>query len=237
MCIRDRFIAEGGYPKAIAAIKNSETGFFDGVGASFSKGTVHIIANNGVHKALGIILIVQIVIALLMLVFEGKIWKWILAIIDFILMGVSGTWLLVKYNQYKKIEKMYYEQADNELIDWDYAGRMVDNWVNSIRDNLKIFLIIAGVAIVLFIVVLMISNGRYAVFSFAISALITCAAMPLAILILENIIGLGIGLATIIVVGIIFLFICSLGGGSSSDSGTVEAFDKMGNFIGWFHKK
>lgn len=57
------------------------------------------------HKALGIILIVQIVIALLMLVFEGKIWKWILAIIDFILMGVSGTWLLVKYNQYKKIEK------------------------------------------------------------------------------------------------------------------------------------
>lgn len=42
------FIAEGGYPKAIAAIKNSETGFFDGVGASFSKGTVHIIANNGV---------------------------------------------------------------------------------------------------------------------------------------------------------------------------------------------
>ncbi|MFQ8901148.1 MAG: hypothetical protein ACLR7D_03770 [Lachnospira eligens] len=54
-------------------------------------------------------------------------------------------------------------RADNELIDWDYAGRMVDNWVNSIRDNLKIFLIIAGVAIVLFIVVLMISNGRYAV--------------------------------------------------------------------------
>ncbi|MFR7629984.1 MAG: hypothetical protein ACLUZ6_04800 [Lachnospira eligens] len=47
------------------------------------------LANNGVHKALGIILIVQIVIALLMLVFEGKIWKWILAIIDFILMGVS----------------------------------------------------------------------------------------------------------------------------------------------------
>ena len=51
MCIRDR---------AIAAIKNSETGFFDGVGASFSKGTVHIIANNGVHKALGIILIVDV---------------------------------------------------------------------------------------------------------------------------------------------------------------------------------
>lgn len=191
----------------------------------------------GVHKALGIILIVQIVIALLMLVFEGKIWKWILAIIDFILMGVSGTWLLVKYNQYKKIEKMYYEQADNELIDWDYAGRMVDNWVNSIRDNLKIFLIIAGVAIVLFIVVLMISNGRYAVFSFAKSAVITCAAMPLAILILENIIGLAIGLVTIIVIGIILLIICSFADGGSDSSVATEAFDRAGNFIGWFHKK
>ena len=152
-------------------------------------------------------------------------------------MGVSGTWLLVKYNQYKKIEKMYYEQADNELIDWDYAGRMVDNWVNSIRDNLKIFLIIAGVAIVLFIVVLMISNGRYAVFSFAISALITCAAMPLAILILENIIGLAIGLVTIIVIGIILLIICSFADGGSDSSVATEAFDRAGNFIGWFHRK
>lgn len=142
-----------------------------------------------------------------------------------------------KYNQYKKIEKMYYEQADNELIDWDYAGRMVDNWVNSIRDNLKIFLIIAGVAIVLFIVVLMISNGRYAVFSFAISALITCAAMPLAILILENIIGLAIGLVTIIVIGIILLIICSFADGGSDSSVATEAFDRAGNFIGWFHRK
>ncbi|MFR2707072.1 MAG: hypothetical protein ACLTAT_12375 [Lachnospira eligens] len=132
---------------------------------------------------------------------------------------------------------MYYEQADNELIDWDYAGRMVDNWVNSIRDNLKIFLIIAGVAIVLFIVVLMISNGRYAVFSFAISALITCAAMPLAILILENIIGLAIGLVTIIVIGIILLIICSFADGGSDSSVATEAFDRAGNFIGWFHRK
>lgn len=132
---------------------------------------------------------------------------------------------------------MYYEQADNELIDWDYAGRMVDNWVNSIRDNLKIFLIIAGVAIVLFIVVLMISNGRYAVFSFAKSAVITCAAMPLAILILENIIGLAIGLVTIIVIGIILLIICSFADGGSDSSVATEAFDRAGNFIGWFHKK
>lgn len=131
---------------------------------------------------------------------------------------------------------MYYEQADNELIDWDYAGRMVDNWVNSIRDNLKIFLIIAGVAIVLFIVVLMISNGRYAVFSFAKSAVITCAAMPLAILILENIIGLAIGLVTIIVIGIILLIICSFADGGSDSSVATEAFDRAGNFIGWFHK-
>lgn len=114
---------------------------------------------------------------------------------------------------------------------------MVDNWVNSIRDNLKIFLIIAGVAIVLFIVVLMISNGRYAVFSFAISALITCAAMPLAILILENIIGLAIGLVTIIVIGIILLIICSFADGGSDSSVATEAFDRAGNFIGWFHRK
>ena len=53
------------------------------------------------------------------------------------------------------IRLMSLDVYKRQLIDWDYAGRMVDNWVNSIRDNLKIFLIIAGVAIVLFIVCLL----------------------------------------------------------------------------------
>ena len=47
-----KFIAGGGYPHAIATIKNSEEGFFAGVGDTFTNGTVHIVANNGVYKAL-----------------------------------------------------------------------------------------------------------------------------------------------------------------------------------------
>lgn len=42
-------------------------GIFAGVGDTFTNGTVHIVANNGVYKALGIIFIVQIVLALIML--------------------------------------------------------------------------------------------------------------------------------------------------------------------------
>lgn len=232
-----KFIAGGGYPNAIATIKSSEGGFFSGVRDTFTNGTVHIVANNGVYKALGIIFIVQIILALIMLFFEGKIWKWVLAIIDFILIAVSGIWFFVKYNQYNKLctrlEKLY----DNNEIDDAYFSNAVDKWVSSVRDNIKIFAIIAAVAVVLFIVVMMISEGRYAMFSFAKSAVITCAAMPLAILILENIIGLGIGLATIIVIGIVIFIICSLCEGGSDSSGTIEAFDKAGNFIGWFHKK
>lgn len=43
-----KFIAGGGYPHAIATIKNSEEGFFAGVGDTFTNGTVHMVANNGV---------------------------------------------------------------------------------------------------------------------------------------------------------------------------------------------
>ena len=112
-----KFIAGGGYPHAIATIKNSEEGFFAGVGDTFTNGTVHMVANNGVYKALGIIFIVQIVLALIMLFFEGKIWKWILAIIDFILIAVSGIWSLVKYNQYNKLYASLEKLYDNEEID------------------------------------------------------------------------------------------------------------------------
>ena len=182
-----KFIAGGGYPHAIATIKNSEEGFFAGVGDTFTNGTVHMVANNGVYKALGIIFIVQIVLALIMLFFEGKIWKWILAIIDFILIAVSGIWSLVKYNQYNKLYASLEKLYDNEEIDEVGFSNAIDKWINSIRDNIKIFAIIAAVAVVLFIVVMMISEGRCAIFSFAKSAAITCAAMPLAILILENI--------------------------------------------------
>ena len=232
-----KFIAGGGYPHAIATIKNSEEGFFAGVGDTFTNGTVHMVANNGVYKALGIIFIVQIVLALIMLFFEGKIWKWILAIIDFILIAVSGIWALVKYNQYNKLYASLEKLYDNEEIDEVGFSNAIDKWINSIRDNIKIFAIIAAVAVVLFIVVMMISEGRCAIFSFAKSAAITCAAMPLAILILENIIGLAIGLVTIIVIGIILLIICSFADGGSDSSVATEAFDRAGNFIGWFHKK
>lgn len=232
-----KFIAGGGYPHAIATIKNSEEGFFAGVGDTFTNGTVHMVANNGVYKALGIIFIVQIVLALIMLFFEGKIWKWILAIIDFILIAVSGIWSLVKYNQYNKLYASLEKLYDNEEIDEVGFSNAIDKWINSIRDNIKIFAIIAAVAVVLFIVVMMISEGRCAIFSFAKSAAITCAAMPLAILILENIIGLAIGLVTIIVIGIILLIICSFADGGSDSSVATEAFDRAGNFIGWFHKK
>lgn len=76
-----------------------------------------MVANNGVYKALGIIFIVQIVLALIMLFFEGKIWKWILAIIDFILIAVSVIWSLVKYNQYNKLYASLEKLYDNEEID------------------------------------------------------------------------------------------------------------------------
>lgn len=112
-----KFIAGGGYPHAIATIKNSEEGFFAGVGDTFTNGTVHIVANNGVYKALGIIFIVQIVLALIMLFFERKIWKWVLAIIDFILIAVSGIWFLIKYNQYNKLYATLEKLYDNEEID------------------------------------------------------------------------------------------------------------------------
>lgn len=52
-----------------------------------------------------------------------------------------------------------------------------------------------------------------------------------------NIIGLAIGLATIIVIGIILLIICSFADGGSDSSVATEAFDRAGNFIGWFHRK
>ena len=53
-----KFIAGGGYPHAIATIKNSEEGFFAGVGDTFTNGTVHMVANNGVKtRNLGIPLI------------------------------------------------------------------------------------------------------------------------------------------------------------------------------------
>lgn len=54
---------------------------------------------------------------------------------------------------------------------------------------------------------------------------------------MENIIGLAIGLVTIIVIGIILLIICSFADGGSDSSVATEAFDRAGNFIGWFHKK
>ena len=133
------------------------------------------------------------------------------------------------------------ELAPNDSLS-NYVMKLVDESTTLydkfvIRDNIKIFAIIAAVAVVLFIVVMMISEGRCAIFSFAKSAAITCAAMPLAILILENIIGLAIGLVTIIVIGIILLTICSFADGGSDSSVATEAFDRAGNFIGWFHKK
>ena len=146
-------------------------------------------------------------------------------------------WALVKYNQYNKLYASLEKLYDNEEIDEVGFSNAIDKWINSIRDNIKIFAIIAAVAVVLFIVVMMISEGRCAIFSFAKSAAITCAAMPLAILILENIIGLAIGLVTIIVIGIILLIICSFADGGSDSSVATEAFDRAGNFIGWFHKK
>ena len=232
-----KFIAGGGYPHAIATIKNSDEGFFAGVGDTFTNGTVHMVANNGVYKALGIIFIVQIVLAIIMLFFEGKIWKWILAIIDFILIAVSVIWALVKYNQYNKLYASLEKLYDNEEIDEEGYSNAIKKWISSKRDNNKKKKKKKTIAVVLFIVVMMISEGRCAIFSFAKSAAITCAAMPLAILILENIIGLAIGLVTIIVIGIILLIICSFADGGSDSSVATEAFYRAGNFIGWFHKK
>lgn len=201
------FIVEGGFSNQITAIKDDLGGISEG----FTFGTASILTSGVVSTIISVFLLAEIVVLVISYFkTESKAKKIAVGIclgIGGVLFGFAGFFLAVEFGvtSSEKAEMILMNMLSN------LDGMQTDTIVN----GLKIIALIGVALLIVFIVLMLISQNRWIIKNSTIAILISYIILPLALLLIENVIPMFTGLISIVVIGGALLLVAKifLGGG------------------------
>jgi len=204
------FIATGGYNGQISSIK---TNGFDGISAALTNGTVYILYGRVVSSIIKMLLGAQFIIMMIAFFLNATKVKRIIMIVDLVLTGVFIVTIIGIVQIYTGKIVFSDEQAIR-------VANMIDGTNKESAKTLLIVLSIVAIAtIVSFLILILITESRWMLEYGIISGLISMVAIPLIVLLIENIIPLIAGIVALAILGLILWFVfSSLAGGESSSN-------------------
>ena len=211
-----KFVIGGGYSNQIMALKWD---FFGGISEGFTSGTASILTSGIVSTIVSILLLAELLILIVSYYrTESKTKKIIASIclgIGLVLFGVAGFILAVAFGIINLSEQMEMKIIEMLTV---FNGMYTSTIVN----GLKIAAIIGVVALIVFIILMLVSEHKWMIKNSAIAFLLSYIILPLTLLLVENIIPM-IGVVVVLVVlGVVAILggevLLSEGGESSGSS-------------------
>jgi hypothetical protein len=208
------FIVEGGFSNQIISIKGD---FFGFVGFTF--GTTSILTSGVVSTIISVFILAEIVVLVISYFkTESKAKKIAVGIclgIGGVLFGFAGFFLEVGFGVISS------EKA--EMILMNMLSNLDGMQTDTIINGLKIISLIGVALLIVFIVLMLISQNRWIIKNSTIAILISYIILPLALLLIENVIPMFTGLISIVVIGGALLFVAKIFlGGGEEDSGSYD---------------
>lgn len=222
-----KFIIAGGFSNQITSLKGD---FFGGISEGFTSGTASVLTSGIVSTIISILLFAELLVLIISYYkTENKAKKIVASIclgIGTVLFGVAGFILAVGFGVINLSEQMEMKIVKMLTV---FDGMQTSTLVN----GLKITAIIGVVALIVFIILMLVSEHKWMIKNTAIALLLSYIILPLVLLLVENIIPMIVGVIAIVVVGgVMFLggkiFLSGNGesSGSSSTGGSVSSSSK-----------
>lgn len=213
-----KFIIAGGFSNQITALKGD---FFGGISEGFTSGTASVLTSGIVSTIISILLFVELLVLVISYYkTESKAKKIVASIclgIGIILFGVAGFVLAVGFGVINLSEQMEMKIVEMLTV---FDGMQTSTIVN----GLKITAIIGVVALIVFVILMLVSEHKWMIKNTVFALLLSYIILPLVLLLVENIIPMIVGVVAIVVIGgAIFLGgkIFLSGSGESSGSSSV----------------
>lgn len=215
-----KFVISGGFTNQITVLKGD---FYGGISEGFTFGTVSVLTSGIVSTVISILLLAELIVLIISYYkTESKVKKIIASIclgIGIVLFGVAGFVLAVGFGLINLSEQMVTMIA--EML--TFFG---DVQTSTIVNGLTITAIIGAVALIVFIVIMLVSQHKWMIKNSVIALLFSYIIFPLTLLLVENIIPL---IALIVIGGAIFL-VCKIFSGSEETSGSSGTGGSVGKF-------
>ncbi len=213
-----KFIIAGGFSNQITSLKGD---FFGGISEGFTSGTASVLTSGIVSTIISILLFAELLVLIISYYkTENKAKKIVASIclgIGTVLFGVAGFILAVGFGVINLSEQMEIKIVEMLTV---FDGMQTSTIVN----GLKITAIIGVVALIVFVILMLVSEHKWMIKNTAIALLLSYVILPLVLLLVENIIPMIVGVVAIVVIGgAIFLGgkIFLSGSGESSGSSSV----------------
>ena len=213
-----KFIIAGGFSNQITSLKGD---FFGGISEGFTSGTASVLTSGIVSTIISILLFAELLVLIISYYkTENKAKKIVASIclgIGTVLFGVAGFILAVGFGVINLSEQMEMKIVEMLTV---FDGMQTSTIVN----GLKITAIIGVVALIVFVILMLVSEHKWMIKNTAIALLLSYVILPLVLLLVENIIPMIVGVVAIVVIGgAIFLGgkIFLSGSGESSGSSSV----------------
>lgn len=213
-----KFIIAGGFSNQITSLKGD---FFRGISEGLTDGTASVLTSGIVSTIISILLFAELLVLIISYYkTENKAKKIVASIclgIGTVLFGVAGFILAVVFGVINLSEQMEIKIVEMLTV---FDGMQTSTIVN----GLKITAIIGVVALIVFVILMLVSEYKWMIINTAIALLLSYVILPLVLLLVENIIPMIAGVVAIVVIGgAIFLGgkIFLSGSGESSGSSSV----------------
>ena len=209
------FISNGGYVKQINIIKMEG---FSGIKNAITKGTVPFVYQSVIHIIVNVLLAIQFINVLIVYFYESSIIRRVVTIFDMVIILVAIAIIV------------FFSKVNLEEIKWfdgkiDNVALTLGEW--KLSTVYLIAFIVTIVAIVAFIVFLILISTGESGWMFGhgiVAAIITYAAFPLFLILLENIVPAIVSAIFVLIIWIIFkVVLYNEGGDENSSSAEVES--------------
>lgn len=217
-----KFIIAGGFSNQITSLKGD---FFRGISEGSTYGTASVLTSGIVSTIISILLFAELLVLIISYYkTENKAKKIVASIclgIGTVLFGVAGFILAVVFGVINLSEQMEIKIVEMLTV---FDGMQTSTIVN----GLKITAIIGVVALIVFVILMLVSEYKWMIINTAIALLLSYVILPLVLLLVENIIPMIAGVVAIVVIGgAIFL-----GGIFLSGSGESSGSSSVGGSVG-----
>lgn len=218
-----KFIIAGGFSNQITSLKGD---FFRGISEGLTYGTASVLTSGIVSTIISILLFAELLVLIISYYkTENKAKKIVASIclgIGTVLFGVAGFILAVVFGVINLSEQMEIKIVEMLTV---FDGMQTSTIVN----GLKITAIIGVVALIVFVILMLVSEYKWMIINTAIALLLSYVILPLVLLLVENIIPMIVGVVAIVVIGgAIFLGDKILLSGSGESSGSSSVGGSVG---------
>ena len=224
------FAVEGGFSNQIIELKED---FFGGISEGVTGGNVSAVMYGIVSTIILIFLLTEIVIIIVSFYMTEGMAKKIIASICFGIAFISGGITLILAVGFGEINLSPQMEKKVEAILLNFEDVPIATFSNI----LKISILALGIAVLVFLLLIFLSEHRRKVINTAIALLLSYIVLPLCLLLIENLIPLCTEIAAIVIIGgaIVFGCIAYFGGGGESSgssktgSGSINSATRSGS--------